>query len=543
QSRDSKKLKSYEQGTVLKYKALNVNWYEATVKYNGEWVTGYIHVNDVGISPEEQQTLYGPANKSPTYVYELQSRNSKKLKSYKQGTILKYKTLNDNWYEATVKYNGEWVIGYIHVSDVGTLPEEQKTLNGLADKSPTYVYESQSRDSKKLKSYKKGSILKYKTLKNNWYEATIKYNGEWVTGYIHVSDVENFPETQTTLNGIALKNPTKIYQSPTKNKVLKSYKKGSILKYKSLTEEWYEATVKYNGEWVTGYIHKNDVDTFPDTQTTLYGIASKNPTKVYQSPTKDKTLKSYSQGSILKYQSLTTEWYEATIKYNGKWVTGYIHVNDVEETFDTQENLRGAASKSPTKVYSKATRNSSVLKSYSKGSGLIFKTFSPNWFEAKVYINGKPKKGYIHVADVTFDDVETETSYNLTLEEALNIQLTASPQTDNEYDTYVSKSYIDKNDKDTADVLNVRGGPSTNYWVVGQLRKGDKVKILGEKGNWYKIEYTRTHQWVNASPEDILYYLDPNNYTNDSKQKYQFLDLSKPSGAPASVLNNYLSGK
>src|SRR5699024_10973625 len=177
-----------------------------------------------------------------------------------------------------------------------------------------------------------------------------------------------------------LKSSTYVYDSQSRDsKKLKAYEQGTVLKYKALNVNWYEATVKYNGEWVTGYIHKNDVDTFPDTQTTLYGIASKNPTKVYQSPTKEKTLKSYSQGSILKYQTLTTEWYEATIKYSGKWVTGYIHVNDVEETFDTQKNLRGAASKSPTKVYSKATRNSSVLKSYSKGSGLIFKTFSPNW--------------------------------------------------------------------------------------------------------------------------------------------------------------------
>src|SRR5699024_11733832 len=97
-------------------------------------------------------------------------------------------------------------------------------------------------------------------------------------------------------------------------------------------------------------------ETNQDTQTKLKSNTSNKPTKVYQTPTKDKTLKSYSQGSILKYQSLTTEWYEATTKYNGKWVTGYIHVNDVEETFDTQENLRGAASKSQTKVYYKATR-------------------------------------------------------------------------------------------------------------------------------------------------------------------------------------------
>src|SRR5699024_281499 len=186
-----------------------------------------------------------------------------------------------------------------------------------------------------------------------------------------------------------------------------------------------------------------------------------------------------------------------------------------------------------TKVYSKASRNSSALKSYKRGSRLLFKTFSPNWFEAKVYVNGNAKTGYIHVSDITFEDIKTNTNYNITLDQALEIQKKASAQTDKNYTTYVSKSYIDKNNKVTADTLNVRGGPGTSHWVVGQLKKGNKVNILRETGNWYQIEYTKTRQWVNASPEDILYYLNPNNFINDSKQKFQFLDLSKPSGAPA----------
>src|SRR5699024_8931129 len=42
---------------------------------------------------------------------------------------------------------------------------------------------------------------------------------------------------------------------------------------------------------------------------------------------------------------------------------------------------------------------------------------------------------------------------------------------------------------------------------------------------------------------DIRYYMDPNNFINDAKQKFQFLDLSKPSGAPISILDNHLKGK
>lgn len=40
----------------------------------------------------------------------------------------------------------------------------------------------------------------------------------------------------------------------------------------------------------------------------------------------------------------------------------------------------------------------------------------------------------------------------------------------------------------TADVLNVRSGPSTSYSVVGQLRCGAQVTIISTSGVWYKIQ-------------------------------------------------------
>ncbi len=133
------------------------------------------------------------------------------------------------------------------------------------------------------------------------------------------------------------------------------------------------------------------------------------------------------------------------------------------------------------------------------------------------------------------------TKYNLTLQEALNLQMKVSPQTDKHY-AYVSKSFI-TNSKVTATRLNVRSGPGTKHDIVGKLDNGTKVEIIGETGNWYVIEHDDNRQWVNARDEDVKYYLDPNNFINDKKQQFQFLDLSRSSDASKTVLNNYLSGK
>src|SRR5690625_8028193 len=103
--------------------------------------------------------------------------------------------------------------------------------------------------------------------------------------------MKTFPYKQTTQNGLAAKSPTNVYQSPTKDKVLKSYKKGTILKYKTLTSEWVQATIKYNGEWITGYIHVNDVETFSDKQTTDHKCVVKGQTKEYESQQHSKVTK------------------------------------------------------------------------------------------------------------------------------------------------------------------------------------------------------------------------------------------------------------
>src|SRR5699024_8858045 len=107
---------------------------------------------------------------------------------------------------------------------------------------------------------------------------------------------------------------------------------------------------------------------------------------------------------------------EATVLVNGKYVKGYINTNDVEDIVDKQETKKGWAAANPTSVYSKASKDSKVLKSYDVSSSLKFKTYTKNWYQATVYVDGKPKTGYIHKNDVTFEESANKTKYNLTLD-------------------------------------------------------------------------------------------------------------------------------
>ncbi|GGH76548.1 N-acetylmuramoyl-L-alanine amidase [Pullulanibacillus pueri] len=397
-SADSKTIKSYAQGILLKFKTFTSDWYECTVYIKGKATTGYINKNDVEVPTANQKTLKGIGTKSSTKVYSKASTGSKALKSYAQGSTLKYKTFTSDWYECTVYINGKATTGFINKDDVEVPTTSQKTLKGIGTKSSTKVYSKASTGSKVLKSYAQGSTLKYKTFTSDWYECTVYIKGKATTGYINKNDVEAPTTNQKALKGIGTKSPTKVYsKASTGSKVLKSYVQGSTLKYKTFTSNWYECTVYIKGKATTGYINVKDVSVPTANPTHLRGVALEKSTKVYtEASAGSKSLKSYSKGSILKYKTFISGWYECTVYIKGKATTGYIKASTVENAVTKQTTIKGSPITSVKHVYIAPSTSSKVLKSYQKGAVLKYKTFTSNWYECTVYINGKPTTGYIY---------------------------------------------------------------------------------------------------------------------------------------------------
>lgn len=50
----------------------------------------------------------------------------------------------------------------------------------------------------------------------------------------------------------------------------------------------------------------------------------------------------------------------------------------------------------------------------------------------------------------------------------------------------------------TAQSLNVREGPSTDYASIGYLHNGDRVTVIGESNGWYKINYSGREAWISG---------------------------------------------
>jgi beta-N-acetylglucosaminidase len=276
-----------------------------------------------------------------------------------------------------------------------------KELYGIALKTSTNVYASPKTTSSKLKSYPNGTILKYRGYSKSWYVAKIYIKGKAKTGYISTIDVETATSTPTTLNGVALKSPTKIYKSASTASTLKSYNQGTILKYESFTSKWFRAKVYIKGKATYGYISKSDVDTSTQNPVTKQGIGLSSPTKVYANASIASPLKSYPAGTLLKYQTFTSGWYKAKVYIKGKAVAGYIPTSDVENVVDKPTSLQMWASKRMVNVYSLASTTSPVLLSLNQDAPIDIKTFTSHWYQAQINVNGKRMTGYIRKDDVT----------------------------------------------------------------------------------------------------------------------------------------------
>ncbi|SDE08515.1 N-acetylmuramoyl-L-alanine amidase [Bhargavaea beijingensis] len=344
--------------------------------------------------------LYGLALKSPTRVYDRQNPSAV-LKSYGQGTILKFTQADGEWYAATVYIAGQAKDGLIAKKDVDLLVGDSSG-SGYAAKQTVHVYSGPDTGSAVLKSYPLNQRLAYRTLSENWHSATVYVSGEKKKGYIRKADVSGEKVEGLPLKGIALKSPTHVFSSQDlDSKKLKSYGEGKILSYRSTSGDWYGATVYVNGKAMSGFIHKSHVANITERPTPLRGVAKKQPTPVYSSASLSApSLKTYSAGTVLKYETFAGDWYKATVYVSGKARTGYIHRSHVIHAANPQIRIQGAAAKSKVPVYSRASRNSTSLKSYSFGHKLTYYSFIPGWYEATVYVNGKARKGYIHESDV-----------------------------------------------------------------------------------------------------------------------------------------------
>jgi mannosyl-glycoprotein endo-beta-N-acetylglucosaminidase len=204
---------------------------------------------------------------------------------------------------------------------------------------------------------------------------------------------------------------------------------------------------------------------------------------------------------------------------------------------------------------SAASTSASVITKISRGTVVTIHSQENGW--SKVSANGQV--GYVSTQYLSTTEVnntgklngtitKSAVNYELSLNDFTNIQMAVKPQTDKKYTTYIREdALVFKNSElPTAgtvngDVWNVRGGAGTNYWVVGQVTDGQTLQILSKTKDengyiWYEIQFNKT--WVNSSPEDVKYYLNPDNFSSHPVDSLQFLKLSETTNIDINEVND-----
>ncbi|WP_290774670.1 N-acetylglucosaminidase, partial [Exiguobacterium sp. UBA6282] len=97
--------------------------------------------------------------------------------------------------------------------------------------------------------------------------------------------------------------------------------------------------------------------------------------------------------------------------------------------------------------------------------------------------------------------------------------------------------------------LNIRSGASTASHVYGQFQPGRMIRVYQSVSGFYTT-YPRVYsnatnystiQWLNALETDVRDVADPLKVDRNSSAFYQFLDLSKTTGASAATLDKMLA--
>ncbi|MFD3448771.1 SH3 domain-containing protein [Microbacteriaceae bacterium 4G12] len=181
------------------------------------------------------------------------------------------------------------------------------------------------------------------------------------------------------------------------------------------------------------------------------------------------------QGQTITIIEKTNGW--AKIQYNG--VTGYVSLEFLKTTAEKPTPTAPVSTKQETGIVNATSlnvRNSpatsgKIIGSLTKNQSVLILEKSNGW--AKIQFNGKE-------AYVSLDFVQTQ----------------AKPATPSNPPVQVPSSTQTETASVNATALNVRSTPSTSGSLVGKLKQGDRVNIIGKANGWAKIQFNGKEAYV-----------------------------------------------
>lgn len=509
------------------------------------WKESAVSKNDFVVNSNES------GDSSPT-AYNIKSEKYLSVYDNSTGELVQFGSIDPNVVYPVIKEMGDWYqvrlagkVGYVYK------PAATKvfTQNDKYIKVTTEflsIYDNSSGKLVRVGSLEKGQVFPRISDAGNWHKIAYK------NGYGYV-----WKESTEPANANSLKNLNSGQKSTSKKIVSNQYlsvydnTSGALVRFAQIIPKVEYPVISSVGNWYIvdvsgriGYVYKPATrEVFESTDRYFEVIGQDVPVYDNRSGSLEQvgTLK---KGQVFPREGDTGNWHK--IKFNGSYGyvwkesttvgnvktignlnPGYVNQN---QHFVTKQNVQ---------VYDNSSGKLEEFATLEQGISYKIISRSGNW----VLIDVLGRVGYVYSTGVQFGPVITHNTYDLSLEQMLNIQMGVSPQTDKyRYNkVYVEAANIAIDTKDpnvglvTSTFVEVKDNTSSLAWTYGKLKFGAKVEIVAKVGSWYEIKYGT---WRNAMPGDVSYYIDPNNFQMGSKSYYQFLDLSKSTSATALELNS-----
>ena len=519
------------------------------------------------------------------------------------GEVVNIKGETEEWYRIDFKGHEAYVSKeYIEVTTLSKASRAvQKGQVYNTGGVGLNVRQAASSTSARIGILKDGEVVQVNSKSGDWYN--ISYGNK--TGFVHSKYIKLIQTTESGTNNNITKGKVKnitsnlrVRQAPSTSALTIGYLLGGQeVEITGESGEWYK--INFNGK--VGYSHKDYITKISNgssgssnnnngsTVTEKDGtVDATDGLRVREGAgTNTKILGVLTHGSAVKIVDTNGSWYK--IKYGSGY--GYVHKDYV--TIKTSSNNNNTQEKPDNKpevvvkkgevyntgsnlrVRSAANTNSIVLGYLVDGTKVDIIGSEGNWYK----INFKDKTGFVSKDYVRLLDEKPTTPV-------------VPPVTPEVPDVPEDKPQIpDEKPEENLKVisigavnvsnLNVRSGAGTSYAIKGSVTINHIVEIVGEENGWYKIKYKdntayvsskyinistgssnygltvdkfaelqfpklnmvqKDGKWVNASLEDIKYYMNPNNFINDVS-KYMFMKLNYVNGIPMSVINEVIQGR
>ncbi|WP_349729841.1 SH3 domain-containing protein [Peribacillus frigoritolerans] len=564
----------------------------AKVKANGK--DGYVSAKYLSSSkPGSGSTSTTPAKTTTKYVTgSLNMRNSGKATAsivaiLSKGTKVTVYSESNGW--AKVKANGK--DGYVSTKYLSTAkpgtgstavtPEKTTTKYVNVSSGTLNMRKSGSESANIVAKLSKGTKVTVYSESKGW--AKVKANGK--DGHVSAKYLSTTkpgsgstavtPEKTTTKYVNVSSGTLNMRKSGSESaSIVAKLSRGTEVTVYSESKGW--AKIKANG--IEGYVStdflsttKPEMDskpTIPEKTTTKYVNVSSGSLNMRNKPSESASvIVKLARGVEVEVISESNGWSKVKA-YGGE---GYVNSQYLSATKpgslpgqnpDGEENTLvkyvNVNDGSSLNMRSQASASASIITKLVNNTAVTVYSESNGW--SRVTANGKT--GYVSTQYLTVKAPEgpgssngsiirIDKEYDLTMEKMVEIQMAVNGQTDKNYKTYIREDGLTLINSTKGTVKGtgwrVRGGAGSNYWVVGPVSNNQslniKSKVKGSDGYyWYEVDYNKT--WVNASPEDIEYNLNPNNFVDDPIKSFQFVKLSQVTNMDVSEVNNrILSGK